>query len=384
MARFHLEQHQDSVHVETVFNTERLQELCQSWQTLDVIAVDTEFDRTNTYFHRLALIQIYDGEEVYLIDPLAFDDISALTDIFKSTSVVKAFHSCSEDLEALYHQYGFELNQVFDTQIAASLDGIGLSVGYGNIVEHFLSLVLDKEHTKTDWLQRPLSQEQKVYAAQDVQYLLPVYFRLRDSLLEKGLFECVIEDVNSIFSAIVQADDYSEAYLKVKGAFRLNQFQLNRLQKLAQWRETLARDNNIPKTFVFRDHHLIEVCQKEKTTISDLLSMGCNRGSIRKYGAELIRQIELADQVSKTEWPEPLQPFHKIPQSKKMFSALKAEVEKVSQEHNIPAEALCNRRLIEYYIKMTLGYKGRPNRFWNSWRQNLLEQPFKQAMQEFL
>lgn len=384
MARFHLEQHQDSVHVETVFNTERLQELCQSWQTLDVIAVDTEFDRTNTYFHRLALIQIYDGEEVYLIDPLAFDDISALTDIFKTTSIVKAFHSCSEDLEALYHQYGFDLNQVFDTQIAASLDGIGLSVGYGNIVEHFLSLVLDKEHTKTDWLQRPLSQEQKVYAAQDVQYLLPVYFRLRDSLLEKGLFECVIEDVNSIFSAIVQADDYSEAYLKVKGAFRLNQFQLNRLQKLAQWRETLARDNNIPKTFVFRDHHLIEVCQKEKTTISDLLSMGCNRGSIRKYGAELIRQIELADQVSKTEWPELLQPFHKIPKSKKMFSALKAEVEKVSQEHNIPAEALCNRRLIEYYIKMTLGYKGRPNRFWNSWRKSLLEQPFRQAMQEFL
>ncbi len=384
MARFHLEQHQDSVHVETVLNTERLQELCQSWQALDVIAVDTEFDRTNTYFHRLALIQIYDGEEVYLIDPLAFDDISALTDIFKSTSVVKAFHSCSEDLEALYHQYGFELNQVFDTQIAASLDGIGLSVGYGNIVEHFLSLVLDKEHTKTDWLQRPLSQEQKVYAAQDVQYLLPVYFRLRDSLLGKGLFECVIEDVNSIFSAIIQADDYSEAYLKVKGGFRLNQFQLNRLQKLAQWRETLARDNNIPKTFVFRDHHLIEVCQKEKTTISDLLSMGCNRGSIRKYGAELIRQIELADQVSKSEWPEPLQPFHKIPQSKKMFSALKAEVENVGQEHNIPAEALCNRRLIEYYIKMTLGYKGRPNRFWNRWRQSLLEQPFRQAMQEFL
>lgn len=384
MARFHLEQHQDSVHVETVSNPERLQELCQSWLTLKELAVDTEFDRTNTYFHRLALIQIYDGQEIYLIDPLACDDLSALTELFASSSVVKALHSCSEDLEALYHQYGFEFNQVFDTQIAASIDGIGLSVGYGNIVEQFLSIVLDKEHTKTDWLQRPLTQEQKVYAAQDVQYLMPVYYRLRDSMLEKGMFECVVEDVNSIFAAIIQADDYAEAYLKVKGAFRLNQFQLNRLQKLAQWRETLARDNNIPKTFVFRDHHLIEVCQKEKTTISDLLSMGCHRGSIRKYGAELIRQIELADQIDKEQWPEPLQPFHKIPKSKAMFNALKAEVEKVANQNNIPAEALCNRRLIEYYIKMTLGFKGRPNRFWNSWRQRLLAEPFKQAMQEFI
>lgn len=383
MARFHLEQHQDSVHVETVSSSERLQQLCQSWLTLNELAVDTEFDRTNTYFHRLALIQIYDGQEIYLIDPLACDDLSALSEIFASETIVKALHSCSEDLEALYHQYGFVFNQVFDTQIAASMDGIGLSVGYGNIVEHFLSVVLDKEHTKTDWLQRPLSQEQKVYAAQDVQYLMPVYYRLRDSLLEKGLFECVVEDVNSIFAAIIQSDDYSEAYLKVKGAFRLNQFQLNRLQKLAQWRETLARDNNIPKTFVFRDHHLIEVCQKETVVIGDLLSMGCHRGSIRKYGSELIRQIQVADQRPQEEWPELLQPFHKIPKSKAMLSRLKAVVEKVGSENQIPAEALCNRRLIEYYIKMSLGFKGRPNRFWNSWRQRLLSEPFEQAMKEF-
>ncbi len=105
MARFHLEQHQDSVHVETVSDPVRLQELCQSWLTLKELAVDTEFDRTNTYFHRLALIQIYDGQEIYLIDPLACDDLSALKELFASSSVVKALHSCSEDLEALYHQF---------------------------------------------------------------------------------------------------------------------------------------------------------------------------------------------------------------------------------------------------------------------------------------
>ncbi|NVK22976.1 MAG: ribonuclease D [Kangiellaceae bacterium] len=376
MPRFELTEHQDSVHVETVTDKQRLQQLCDNWLQLEVIALDTEFDRTNTYFHKLALMQVYDGREVYLIDPLQLEDVSPLAEVLASSQLIKALHSCSEDLEALFNQYHFIINNVFDTQIAAAMAGTGLTVGYAAIVEQMLGVSLAKEQTKTDWLQRPLSHEQKVYAAQDVQFLLPIYYKLRDQLIINGHFDYVIEDTTSIFDAVAHLEDFDQYYIKVKGAFKLNSFQLNRLKIIAEWRELLAREKNIPRTFVFRDQHLVEICQKPQPNIAFLLSIGCNRGSIRRYGTELLSQIQYADSIDQSLWPQRLQPFHRIRHGKQLLGKLKEVTQKIAEKEGVPAEVLCNKRLTEYYIKQTLDIQGRPNRFWNDWRRNLLEAAF--------
>ncbi|GAA4354657.1 ribonuclease D [Kangiella marina] len=383
MSRFELDHHSEVVAVEKVTTEQRLQELCQSWVKQDVLAIDTEFDRTNTYFHKLALIQLYDGEEVYLIDPLQIDDLSALGPVLGNEETLKVLHSCSEDLEALHNSYGFPIKSIFDTQIAAALCGLGPMLGYGNMVDIMLGLTLDKEHTKTDWLKRPLSEEQKIYAAQDVQFLLPCFFRLREKLLEKGHFGFVLEDTQSIYEAISHLDDFEHAYLKVKGAYRLKPQYLNRLRKVVAWRETAAREKDIPKTFIFRDHHLLEICQNPKPSTSLLLQLGCNRASIRKHGSELLSQISKADKEDASEWPEAIQAFHKLPESKQKLKALKQESAKVADEQNIPDQALSSKRLLEYVIQTDLGLMSRPNQFWNSWRKELLQERFQKRLSEF-
>ena len=383
MNRFELDHHSELVSVELVTDESRLEELSQLWLKHEVLAIDTEFDRTNTFFHNLALIQVFDGSEVYLIDPLEVKSLDSFGEVLSSENVLKVLHSCSEDLEALHNSYGFPIKAVFDTQIAASIAGVGSMLGYGNMVDIFLGLTLDKEHTKTDWLKRPLSDEQKIYAAQDVQFLLPCYYRLRDRLLEKGHYGFVIEDTESIYQAVANLEDFDKAYLKVKGAFRLNQQQLNRLRKVTAWREALARKTNIPKTFIFRDHHLLEVCQTQNPTTGLLLKLGCNRGSIRKYGSELLNLIAEADKEDRAQWPQQVLAFHKLHESKAKLRALKEEASAVAKEQDIPEEALSSKRLLEYVIQTEQGLAVRSNQFWNQWRRELLQDRFEARLAEF-
>lgn len=383
MNRFELDHHSELVAVELVTDESRLQELSELWLKQEVLAIDTEFDRTNTFFHNLALIQVFDGSEVYLIDPLEVTSLDSFGEVLSSERVLKVLHSCSEDLEALHNSYGFPIRAVFDTQIAAAVAGVGSMLGYGNMVDIFLGLTLDKEHTKTDWLKRPLAEEQKIYAAQDVQFLLPCYFRLRDRLLEKGHYGFVIEDTESIYQAVTNLGDFDQAYLKVKGAFRLNPKQLNRLRKITAWREALARKTNIPKTFIFRDHHLLGVCQTQSPSTGLLLKLGCNRGSIRKYGAELLNLITEADKEDSAQWPQQVLAFHKLPGAKAKLKALKEEASCVAKEQDIPEEALSSKRLLEYVIQTEQCQMVRSNQFWNQWRRELLQARFEARLAEF-
>ncbi len=379
MQNFELNQHGENVSVSFIRDSETLKELSQQWLEREVIAMDTEFDRTNTYFHKLSLIQIYDGEQIWFIDTLEFEDLSELKPVIESESLIKVFHSCSEDLEALFNSYHFQCNSIFDSQIAASFCDMGISLGYLRLIELFMGISLDKEQTKTDWMQRPLQEEQLIYAAQDVQFLLPAYYKLRDQLLEKGFFDYVMEDTASVFEAVSSPENFDQFYLRIKGTFRLNAKQTNRLKYLASWREQLARLKNTPKTFIFRDNQLLDICQKNNPKMSDLLEAGCHRASIRKYGAELLAMIDNADSIAEEYWPTPVKAFHKIQNGKSMLKRIRDIANLVADENRIPQDVLSNKRLLEYYIMQQMHLAVRPNRFWNEWRKELLSTSFEQV-----
>lgn len=139
------------------------------------IGVDTEFRRTTKYNMKLALLQINDGDEIYLIDALRIRDPGDSCTFLESPSVTKIFHSCKEDLEAVYAWTGRKMINIFDTQIANSFLGGSYSIGYQSLVEQELSIELEKNETRSNWFRRPLSSSQLKYAALDVEYLLYLY-----------------------------------------------------------------------------------------------------------------------------------------------------------------------------------------------------------------
>ena len=119
----------------------------------DVVAIDTEFARFNTYYPIVGLIQVYDGETCYLIDPLSVKDLSALKQLLVAEQVLKVFHACSEDMEVFQQCIGAVPAPVIDSQIAAAALGVGFSMSYQNLVEHYLYMKVVSTRIQTVHIQ---------------------------------------------------------------------------------------------------------------------------------------------------------------------------------------------------------------------------------------
>ena len=162
------------------------------------IGVDTEFRRTNKDNMRLALLQINDAEEIYLVDAILLDDPQENCSFLFSDSVTKIFHSCKEDLEAIFAWTKKEMVNIFDTQIANSLLNGDFSIGYQGLVEQEIGVVLNKDETRSNWIRRPLSDSQLKYAALDVEYLIYLYKTQKEKLTNATKLEWHDQEITKL------------------------------------------------------------------------------------------------------------------------------------------------------------------------------------------
>ncbi len=170
------------------------------------LGVDTEFRRTSKDNMRLALLQVNDEEEIYLIDTISISDPRDHASFLYSNSVTKIFHSCKEDLEAIYSWTRKEMVNLFDTQIAnAFLDG-DFTIGYQGLVEQELGIILNKNETRSNWLRRPLSDSQLKYAALDVEYLIHIYKAQREELSKTSKLNWHNQDVDRLKTLTFKSD----------------------------------------------------------------------------------------------------------------------------------------------------------------------------------
>ena len=142
------------------------------------LGVDTEFRRTTKDNMRLALLQVNDGEEIYLIDTILISNPKEHASFLFSNSVVKIFHSCKEDIEAVYAWTGQVMVNLFDTQLANAFLNGDYSIGYQGLVEEKLGIKIDKRETRSNWIRRPLTDSQLKYASSDVEFLINLYLGL--------------------------------------------------------------------------------------------------------------------------------------------------------------------------------------------------------------
>ncbi len=191
----------------TLINTiEDLKILNQELLIKPYIGVDTEFRRTTKHNMRLALLQINDGEEIFLIDTIAISNPKHHSSFLYSKSVTKIFHSCKEDLEAVYSWTKQKMLNIFDTQLANSFLYDEYSISYQSIVEKNLGIVLQKNETRSNWLRRPLTDSQLKYAALDVEYLLHLYIEQREDLVSSNKIQWFYEDIEMLIHTAFNRD----------------------------------------------------------------------------------------------------------------------------------------------------------------------------------
>ena len=364
-----------------VDNLEHLEELCAGWQTLDELAMDTEFIRTDTFYPRPALLQVGDGKACYLLDVLALGRPECLLNLLV-TGPLKIFHSCSEDLEMLQHWLGVLPNPLVDTQLAVSLAEGDSAMGYQRMVEKYLGVVLDKGETRSDWLQRPLTESQQLYAAQDVEFLLPIWHQLKAKLEEKGLLSILLEESRWLLEEAME-DHPEDAWQRCKQAWRLNARQLAVLQRLARWRDDRSRQVDRPRNRVASDVQLQVLAEKQPQGQDDFAEIvEIAPGWVKRYGREVIYEIKQALNIPKELLPTPLS----SPMGAEYKAArkqLKRAMINLASHLNVPVELLARRKQTDDWLQ-ALAQKQLPEvpENWPVWRRDALEMLMKQLLLE--
>ena len=359
-----------------------LSEACQHWRQARQLAMDTEFVRTETYFAQLGLIQIGHEDKVWLIDPLAITDWRPLASLLEDECVIKVFHSLSEDAEVLLNGTGARVAPVFDTQIAAALLGHDVQMGFARLVEAEFGVNLPKDVTRSDWLKRPLDPEQCAYAAADVYWLERLYQTLAPRLREQDRFDWVLEDSNRTARDSLPPEP-EHYYHKLRGAWKLKGGRLLCLKRLAEWRETEARERNVNRARVLSDAEIIQIAQTmphNKTAVARL--KGLHPRKVRQFGDTIARIVVESDQAPREEWPERL-PGPLPADQAELFRAVKSRVSQIADRVDVPAEVLARRKQLEQLVRSGC-YTGdyRMPEMMTGWRHDLVAEPLMAYLTE--
>jgi ribonuclease D len=296
-----------------VENDATLAACCSRWQSAPALALDTEFMRVTTFYPAAALFQVSDGSGITLVDPLGITDWAPFKALLVDSGIVKILHSCSEDLLVFLNSLQVLPAPLFDTQVAASMLEHGLSVSYQNMVKHYFGVELPKAETRSDWLQRPLTPEQREYAALDVAYLHQIWDLQCLQLEQLGRSGWMREECTRLADTYAEeiSGDFSDHYRDFGAAWQLGPQQLAALQKLAEWRERRARHRNKPRSWIVKDTALLTMAQGMVSSKAQLaLIPDISDNFIRFEGEQVLASIEEARLLNEAECPPPLpKPF---------------------------------------------------------------------------
>ena len=335
-----------------ITSDDELNEFCQQSSEKSYIAVDTEFVRTRTWFPHCGLIQICNGDRTVLIDPLEIHDWSAMRALMSQETVTKVLHSCSEDLEVFLHQLGLVPYPIFDTQFAACMAGMGNTLGYGKLIQELLGIELDKGESRTDWLKRPLSDTQLVYAANDVIYLHQAFPILAQKCRELGRYDWVVEDTRQLALKKQNELPAEYRYLAVKNNWQLAPHSLAVLQRLAGWRYRMAKEKDMAANFVVKETALLEIAKRLPRSIARLQALNCLTGKeIRLYGESLLHAVAQVDGQDPSGFPDRVKRLMDFSAYKKVSQSLRSDCAKVAESNQLPIEILASKKQINQYLK---------------------------------
>ncbi len=323
---------------------------CATWRTQPFVALDTEFMRVDTFYPKAGLVQVSTGQGAYLIDPLLIRDWSAFAALLDDPAVIKVLHACSEDLEVFQRLTGTLPAPLYDTQLAAGYLGIGFSMGYSRLVQEVLNIELPKGETRSDWLQRPLTELQVAYAAEDTQHLAEVYKRL-DARLSDEKRAWLLEDGAELVANLRREIDPDELYREGKLAWKLSRQQLAVYRVLYAWREREAKRRDVPRNRIVREHSLWPLARFQPTDLGALARIeDMHPRTVRQDGETLLALIRDAAATPPEQWPERV--AEPLPlEAGALLKKLRAVGQAEAQRLHMAPELMLRKKSLEALLK---------------------------------
>lgn len=327
----------------------QLQELCTQLTDSEWLALDTEFLREKTYYSKFCLLQVANSELAACIDPLAIDDLSPLRTLLENRNITKIFHAGRQDLEILYQLWGQIPQPIFDTQLAATLIGLGDQIGYASLVKQLIGKTLDKGQVRTDWSRRPLEEEQCRYALDDVIYLGKAYLQLKQQLHELGRTEWLSEDFATLTDPTTYEIQPERQWARIRGRQQLKGAQLATLQALAAWREQRASSSNRPKGWILKDEVLLDLARRAPKNLQQLGRIrGLEPRTLERWGDKLLELISKARDLPPEQWPQEKAPPPRLDTAQDALVDILMCVARLrAKEQHLSLQALTSRKELE-------------------------------------
>jgi ribonuclease D len=267
-----------------VDTSKKINRAIDNFENTASLSIDTEYDSFRYFREKLCLIQIHANATSYIFDPLGKLNLSFLGKFFNDAAIVKILHAADNDIRLLKRDYQFDFQNIFDTHRAALILGLH-QLSLEKMISHFLGADLkkSKKMQRSRWDKRPLTDEQLLYAMQDVTFLPALYEEQLRQLRVKGMEETASDAFAKIAAATWQEKTIDRrGHTRLAGYYSLNQEQKELLKKLYAWRFRQAKTENCAIFMFLQDEVLFDLVQKDEN-IKEILPPE----KFKLYGAQL-------------------------------------------------------------------------------------------------
>jgi ribonuclease D len=335
-------------------------------------AVDTEFHGERSYWPRLALVQVAWPSGIALVDPFTVR-LEPLAKVLEGPGLLVA-HAAEQDLWILERACGRGPARLFDTQIAAGFVGLG-TPSLASLVERVLGTRLAKGDRLTDWTRRPLSAEQRAYAASDVTHLLALHDELVSRLERAGRLEWALGECEERRVRVRARPEPETAWWKMKGARQLRGRTRGVAQEVAAWRERTAEALDVPPRYVLSDLALASVVHRPPRDRAELAAIRGVDGRTLRDGsaAALLDAVAsgLALQPDALRLPEPERVDRSLAPAVAVIGAWLAQE---ASDLDLDPAVLATRADLTHLLQ------GNDSRLASGWRAALVGEPLQRLL----
>jgi ribonuclease D len=273
-------------------DAESLRKVIGHLQKFDLLAVDFEGEwNLHRYGLHLCLIQVSDGDRIFLIDPLKVGELDDFLKIMEDGRVEIISHGPQSDIILMDYLFGRQPRNLFDTEKAAQL------LGYENtslsfLLERHFGVTKDTKVRVSDWNQRPLTVQMLDYASKDVEYLHRLREILTVELTEKGRLEWLAEECKELEE--IRFKQKENPHLEIQGSSRLTDRQAMVLKSLYEIRDLIARELDKPAYYIIPNARLVELAVNPPRQEAEWAEMKGVNPKVKRYSASLLQAVEQA------------------------------------------------------------------------------------------
>tara|TARA_B100000575_G_scaffold291309_1_gene296883 strand:- start:772 stop:1881 length:1110 start_codon:yes stop_codon:yes gene_type:complete len=342
-----------------------IQDFLKIIEVSQVISIDIEFMRRNTYFPEPCVIQVSDGENHSCIDlTLDIDYKKLFKKIFFDDKLI-VFHSCRQDLEILQIVFGEIPKNIFDTQFAASFLGYKYQIGYAELTKSIFDIDINKSEKMTDWKKRPLSKNQIAYALNDVIYLNNLYSFLNSELIRTKKIDYFKEEMKNFINDIDWDPRLENAWKRIKSINSLEIKTKMVAKGISVWREGKAIELNIPRNWILSEKNILDI-SRAFIKSSEIYLPKNKYISINEDIREIKFHIKNQQEKKKDFIDRKVYDFNEY---KKIADALYEYYKSISVKNNISYQIVSPKKMIFSFLKN----KDSDSRLISGWRKELID-----------